>query len=60
MFGKLWLPVTNSRYFDISLLMGLTDHGDLDCSRVPARHTRNIKLSKIKLQKILTHPSSHR
>ena len=35
------VPVTNSRYFDISSLVGLTYHSDLDCSRIPARHTED-------------------
>ena len=58
----LCLPVTNSRYFDISPLVCLTYHSDLDCSRIPARHTKDNKLSNIKLEivLILTHPSSRR
>ena len=44
------LPVPNSRDFDISLLVGLTNHDDLDGFGILARHAKNIKLSKIKLK----------
>ena len=53
-----YLPVTNSRYFDISSLVGLTYHSDLDCSRIPARHTEDKTLSNIKHEIVLSsHPS---
>ena len=45
----LRLPGTNSSNFDISPLVGLTNHDDFDCFRIPARHTENLKWSKIKL-----------